>query len=118
MFGILKAALMVAPSIISVARKAPVVVDLIGDVVKSSKLVASRHPDPGADSAFAESALTIVAYAAAQFKTEQRARACGAEHGRRITVRMNAKIPGWEVAEDNAFIPYLEGLIEGLKSDG
>jgi len=118
MFGILKAVLTVAPAVIAVARKAPEVVGLVADTLGGARRARGRRGNLGGDSDFAENALSVVAYAAAQFKTAERARQCGVAHGKRITEKMNRRVPGWELAEDRGLIPYLEGLRSGLKSDG
>ena len=118
MFGVLKAVLTAAPAVISVAAKAPAVLGLASDLVRSAKRSVVRHPQIGSDSDFTEDALAVVAYAASQFKTKARALQCGIAHGKRITEKMNKRLPAWEIAEDEGLIPYLEGIIRGVKSDG
>ena len=115
--GALGTALKILPTVVTVAAKAPAVIGLASDMLKGAKSVAKNEPE-AKSGGFAEAALAILAFAATQFETSDKAREYGCKHGTTITVTMNRKVPGWELAEDHGLIPYLEGLIQGAKSDG
>jgi len=119
MFGsILRTAFKILPAAMSIARHAPGVAGIVGDVVMSARGAVKPKPEAEDSAGFAENALTVLAFAAGQFKTQEEARRIGVAHGTKVSARMNRISPGWELAEDKGLIPYLRGLIQGLNVDG